>query len=79
MLLFANRIIVFYRENESCVALYNLDCKEIKKMTFKKEDPTILSLYFVHKEGEVFLLRIKLDNSKDFLEDLQIMMEDNAQ
>ena len=48
-------------------------------MTFKKEDPTILSLYFVQREGEVFLLRIKLDNSKDFLEDLQIMMEDNAQ
>ena len=53
----------------------NVDCVR----SLKKEDPTILSLYFVQREGEVFLLRIKLDNSKDFLEDLQIMMEDNAQ
>lgn len=79
VMLLANRVIVFYREEESCATVYNLDCKNLKKMTLKKDDPKVLSLYFMQGEGDVFLLRMKLDDAKDFVEDLQIMIEDNAE
>lgn len=75
-ILLANHVIVFYREDESCVTVYNLDCRDLKKMTLKKDNPKVVSLYFIHGEGDVFFLRMKVDDAKDFVEDLQIMIED---
>lgn len=75
-ILLADHVIVFYREDESCVTVYNLDCRDLKKMTLKKDDPKVVSLYFIHGEEDVFFLRMKVDDAKDFVEDLQIMIED---
>ena len=75
-MLLVNRVIVFHREKEHCVVLYNLDVTRIKKITFKKDDKTVLSLYFVGEGEGVFMLRVKLAGAKELLEDIQIMIED---
>ena len=75
-MLFADRIVVFYKDNESCIVEYNLVVTDIRKMTFKKDDKTVLSLYFMDKTNTLFLLRVKTDASKELLEDIQIMIED---
>ena len=49
-MLFADRIVVFYKDNESCIVEYNLVVTDIRKMTFKKDDKTVLSLYFMMKQ-----------------------------
>ena len=75
-MLFADRIVVFYKDNESCIVAYNLVVTDIRKMTFKKDDKTVLSLYFMDETNTLFLLRVKADASKELLEDIQIMIED---
>ena len=75
-MLFADRIVVFYKDNESCIVEYNLVVTDIRKMTFKKDDKTVLSLYFMDEINTLFLLRVKTDASKELLEDIQIMIED---
>ena len=75
-MLFADRIVVFYKDNESCIVEYNLVVTDIRKMTFKKDDKTVLSLYFMDETNTLFLLRVKTDASKELLEDIQIMIED---
>ena len=75
-MLFADRIVVFYKDNESCIVEYNLVVTDIRKMTFKKDDKTVLSLYFMDEINTLFLLRVKTDASKELLEDMQIMIED---
>ena len=75
-MLFADRIVVFYKDNESCIVEYNLVATDIRKMTFKKDDKTVLSLYFMDESNALFLLRVKTDASKELLEDIQIMIED---
>ena len=75
-MLFADRIVVFYKDNESCIVEYNLVVTDIHKMTFKKDDKTVLSLYFMDETNTLFLLRVKTDASKELLEDIQIMIED---
>ena len=55
---------------------YNLVVTDIRKMTFKKDDKTVLSLYFMDETNTLFLLRVKTDASKELLEDIQIMIED---
>ena len=75
-MLFADRIVVFYKGNESCIVEYNLVVTDIRKMTFKKDDKTVLSLYFMDETNTLFLLRVKTDASKELLEDMQIMIED---
>ena len=75
-MLFADRIVVFYKDNESCIVEYNLVVTDIRKMTFKKDDKTVLSLYFMDETNTLFLLRVKTDASKELFEDIQIMIED---
>ena len=75
-MLYADRLIAFYKDESSCVIQYNLCVLDIKKLTFKKEDKTVLSMYFQEKDKNVFLLRVRLDNSSELLEDIQIMIED---
>ena len=75
-MLFADRIVVFYKDNESCIVEYNLVVTDIRKMTFKKDDKAVLSLYFMDETNTLFLLRVKTDASKELLEDIQIMIED---
>lgn len=75
-MLFADRIVVFYKDNESCIVEYNLVVTDIRKMTFKKDDKTVLTLYFMDETNTLFLLRVKTDASKELLEDIQIMIED---
>ena len=75
-MLFADRIVVFYKDNESCIVEYNLVVTDIRKMTLKKDDKTVLSLYFMDETNTLFLLRVKTDASKELLEDIQIMIED---
>lgn len=75
-MLFGDRIIAFYRDDSSCIVGFNLNVLHIRKLTFKKDDKSILSLYFMDENSNVFLFRVKLDASKDLLEDIQIMIED---
>ena len=75
-MLFADRIGVCYKDNESCIVEYNLVVTDIRKMTCKKDDKTVLSLYFMDEINTLFLLRVKTDASKELLEDIQIMIED---
>lgn len=75
-MLYADRIIAFYRDESSCIAAYNLNVVNIRKMTFKKDDKTVLTMYFLDEDNNSFPFRVKLNASKDLLEDIQIMIED---
>lgn len=75
-MLYADRIIAFYRDDSSCVVAYNLNVVAIRKLTFKKDDKSILTMYFMNDDNSYFLFRVKLGASKDLLEDIQIMIED---
>ena len=67
-----------HQEDSNSVVEYNLNVNNIKKMTFKKDDKNILTMYFTGERETVFFLRVKLPNAKDFVEDIQIMMEDGS-
>ena len=73
VLLFANYIVGFYREGTTGV----VEC--VRKMTFKKDDRTILSLYLQDPSGDVRIFRVKLDEAEDFCQDIQIMIEDSVE
>lgn len=45
----------------------NLNVLDIKKMTFKKGDKTILSLYLQDKNGTIRVFRVQLEEATDFL------------
>lgn len=75
-MLFANRIIGFHKDESSSISEYNLNVCDIRKLAFKKEDKSILSMYFADGSNPAFLFRVKLNASKDLLEDIQIMIED---
>lgn len=78
VMIFGSRIIVYFQEESNSVVEYNLNGLNIKKMTLKKDDKSVLTLYFVGETDSVFFLRLKLSNASDFLEDIQIMIEDNT-
>ena len=78
VMIFGGRIIVYFQEESNSVVEYNLNGLNIKKMTLKKDDKSVLTLYFVGETDSVFFLRLKLSNASDFLEDIQIMIEDNT-
>lgn len=79
VMIFGSRILVYFQEEGgNSVVKYNLDGLNIKKMTLKKDDKSVITLYFVGETDSVFFLRLKLANASDFLEDVQIMIEDNA-
>ena len=78
VMLFGSRILVYFQEGGNSVVEYNLNGLNIKKMTLKKDDKSVVTLYFVGETDSVFFLRLKLANAADFLEDVQIMIEDNA-
>ena len=52
----------------------NLDVLDIKKMTFKKDDKTILSLYLQDKNGAIRVFRVQLEEATDFCQDVQVMI-----
>lgn len=79
VMIFGSRILVYFQEDGgNSVVKYNLDGLNIRKMTLKKDDKSVITLYFVGETDSVFFLRLKLANASDFLEDVQIMIEDNA-
>lgn len=78
VMIFGSRIIVYFQEESNSVVEFNLNGLNIKKMTLKKDDKSVLTLYFVGETDSVFFLRLKLSNASDFLEDIQIMIEDNT-
>ena len=79
VMIFGSRVLVYFQEDSGhSVVKYNLDGLNIKKMTLKKDDKSVITLYFVGETDSVFFLRLKLANASDFLEDVQIMIEDNA-
>ena len=79
VMIFGSRILVYFQEDGgNSVVKYNLDGLNIRKMTLKKDDKSVITLYFVGEADSVFFLRLKLANASDFLEDIQIMIEDNA-
>ena len=58
----------------------NLDALDIQKMTFKKDDHTILSMYLKRsEEDDVQIFRVKVDEVDDFCQDVQIMIEDYSE
>ena len=76
-MLYADRVIAFYKDESSCIIQYNMSVLDIKKLAFKKDDKSVLSMYFLKDNDEsVFLLRVRLENSSELLEDIQIMIED---
>ena len=79
VLLFANYIVVFYREGTTGVVECKEDVRRVRKMTFKKDDRTILSLYLQDPSGDVRIFRVKLDEAEDFCQDIQIMIEDSVE
>ena len=79
VMIFGSRILVYFQEDGgNSVVKYNLDGLNIRKMTLKKDDKSVITLYFVGETDSVFFLSLKLANASDFLEDVQIMIEDNA-
>ena len=58
----------------------NLDALDIQKMTFKKDDHTILSMYLKRsEEDDVQIFRVKVDEVDDFCQDVQIMIDDYSE
>lgn len=57
----------------------NLDVLDIKKMTFKKDDKTILSLYLQDKNGAIRVFRVQLEEATDFCQDVQVMIGDYSE
>ena len=58
----------------------NLDALDIQKMTFKKDDHTILSMYLKKsEEDDVQIFRVKVDEVDDFCQDVQIMIDDYSE
>ena len=57
----------------------NLDVLDVKKMTFKKDDKTILSLYLQDKNGTIRIFRVHLDEATDFCQDVQVMIGDYSE
>lgn len=57
----------------------NLNVLDIKKMTFKKGDKTILSLYLQDKNGTIRVFRVQLEEAMDFCQDVQVMIGDYSE
>ena len=73
-------MIGFYRYGATCVVECNLDALDIQKMTFKKDDHTILSMYLKKsEEDDVQIFRVKVDEVDDFCQDVQIMIDDYSE
>ena len=72
-------MIGFYRHGTVCVVECNLDVLDVKKMTFKKDDRTCLSMYLQKQDEDVRVFRVKVDEVEDLCQDVQIMIEDYSE